>query len=95
MEEGWRKEEVQEKVEVTLQHKHLLSLCSLVELEHPSLSPFVSACSSLRSAFWRTSAASPWEQMLSWRLRSAPVSTARSRCGHRSAAYRVWSGTGA
>lgn len=79
---------------MALQHEHLLlSLCSLVVLEPPSLSVFVSVRSPLHSAFWRTSEASPWEQTQSWRLRSAPASTARSRGGRRSAAYRGWSGT--
>lgn len=83
---GSGKEEVQQKMEVTL---------FLVELEFPSFSVFPSACSPLHSASWRTSGASPWEQTLSWHLRSAPASTAGSRCGRRSAAYRAWSGTGA
>lgn len=80
---------------MTLRHKHPLSLCSLEDLERPSLSVFVPACLPPRSAFWRTSKGSPWEQRLSWRLHSAPASTAHSRCGHRNAAYRVWSDTAA
>ena len=80
---------------MTLQHKHLLSLCSLVVSERPSLSVFVSPCSSRHSVSWRTSGASPWERRMSCRLRSAQALRARTRGERRSAAYRGWSGTGA